>query len=279
MENWNRVIAVDLTGTWSCMRYELPEIVEAGGGSIVNCASVAGLRGRAHGVGLHRGEARRRRPDPGRGAASTRGAGVRVNAICPGTVDTPMFRHSMSPEVIERLVATNPTGRLAEASEIAEVGAVAVRGRAGLPHRPGHRRRRRRRRLTARLARSIRVHREDCDAPIPVEHVHDRRAVRRRRRHRRVLGGRPRRHADPDPHDPVPHPRRRGAAEPGRRPGLGHRRGRASTSTSTPTTSRPRSRGSKRSARPSSTVSGSITPAAGSSCAIPRAWSSASCGP
>src|SRR5687768_15937007 len=45
MENWNRVIAVDLTGTFSCMRYEIPAIVEAGGGSVVNCASTAGLRG------------------------------------------------------------------------------------------------------------------------------------------------------------------------------------------------------------------------------------------
>ncbi|MGO8862206.1 MAG: SDR family NAD(P)-dependent oxidoreductase [Acidimicrobiales bacterium] len=120
MENWNRVIAVDLTGTWSCMRYELPEIVKAGGGSIVNCASVAGLRAAPtvpaytaakHGVvGLTRAAAREYAPH-----------GVRVNAICPGTVDTPMFRRSMSPELIDRLVSTNPTGRLAEASEIAEV--------------------------------------------------------------------------------------------------------------------------------------------------------------
>jgi NAD(P)-dependent dehydrogenase (short-subunit alcohol dehydrogenase family) len=144
MENWNRVIAVDLTGTWSCMRHELPEIVAAGGGSIVNCASVAGLRAAPtvpaytaakHGVvGLTRVAAR-----------EYARAGVRVNAICPGTVDTPMFRHSMSPDVVERLVTTNPTGRLAEASEIAEVAlwlceeapgfltgqAIAVDGGAG----------------------------------------------------------------------------------------------------------------------------------------------------
>jgi len=144
MENWNRVIAVDLTGTWSCMRYELPAIVEAGGGSIVNCASVAGLRAAPtvsaytaakHGVvGLTRVAAR-----------EYAHAGVRVNVICPGTVDTPMFRSSMAPEVIERLVATNPTGRLAAASEIAEVAvwlcedapgfltgqAIAVDGGAG----------------------------------------------------------------------------------------------------------------------------------------------------
>ena len=144
MENWNRVIAVDLTGTFSCLRYELPEIVKAGGGSIVNCASVAGLRGAPtvsaytaakHGVvGLTRAAAR-----------EYAAHGVRVNAICPGTVDTPMFRASMVPDVIERLVATNPTGRLADATEIAEVAlwlcedapgfltgqAIAVDGGAG----------------------------------------------------------------------------------------------------------------------------------------------------
>jgi NAD(P)-dependent dehydrogenase (short-subunit alcohol dehydrogenase family) len=144
IENWNRVIAVDLTGTWSCMRYELPEIVKSGGGAIVNCASVAGLRAAPtvpaytaakHGVvGLTRVAAREYARQ-----------GVRVNAICPGTVDTPMFRHSMSPEIIERLISTNPVGRLAEASEIAEVAlwlcedapgfltgqAIAVDGGAG----------------------------------------------------------------------------------------------------------------------------------------------------
>jgi NAD(P)-dependent dehydrogenase (short-subunit alcohol dehydrogenase family) len=144
VENWNRVIAVDLTGTWSCMRHELPEIVRAGGGSIVNCASVAGLRAAPtvpaytaakHGVvGLTRVAAREYARH-----------GVRVNAICPGTVDTPMFRHSMSPEIIDHLISTNPTGRLAEASEIAEVAlwlcedapgfltgqAIAVDGGAG----------------------------------------------------------------------------------------------------------------------------------------------------
>src|SRR3546814_1097378 len=45
IDNWQRVIAVDLTGTFSCMRHEIPAIVDSGGGSIVNCASTAGLRG------------------------------------------------------------------------------------------------------------------------------------------------------------------------------------------------------------------------------------------
>lgn len=120
MENWNRVIAVDLTGTWSCMRYQIPAILDAGGGSIVNCASVAGLRAAPtvpaytaakHGVvGLTKVAAR-----------EYAGQGLRINAICPGTVDTPMFRQSMSAEVIETLLAATPVGRLAEAAEIADI--------------------------------------------------------------------------------------------------------------------------------------------------------------
>lgn len=120
LENWNRVIAVVLTGTWSCMRYEIPAIIASGGGAIVNCSSVAGLRAAPtvsaytaakHGVvGLTRVAA----TEYGR-------QGIRINAVCPGTVDTPMFRRSMSPEIIEQLVATNPIGRVAEPSEIAAV--------------------------------------------------------------------------------------------------------------------------------------------------------------
>ncbi|MGV0746005.1 SDR family oxidoreductase [Mycolicibacterium sp. XJ870] len=120
LENWNRVIAVDLTGTWSCMRYEIPAIISSGGGSIVNCASVAGLRAAPtvsaytaakHGViGLTRVAAKEYGRD-----------GVRINAVCPGTVDTPMFRQSMSPEIIEQLVSANPVGRVAEPNEIAAV--------------------------------------------------------------------------------------------------------------------------------------------------------------
>lgn len=119
MENWNRVLAVDLTGTFSCLRHEIPAIIASGGGAIVNCASTAGLRGAPtvsayaaakHGVvGLTKTAAKEYGRD-----------GVRVNAICPGTVDTPMFRATMS-SFADRLVASTPVGRLAEASEIADV--------------------------------------------------------------------------------------------------------------------------------------------------------------
>lgn len=120
MENWNRVIAVDLTGTFSCMRYQIPAMIAAGGGSIVNCASVAGLRAgptvpaytaAKHGVvGLTRVAAK-----------EYASHGIRINAICPGTVDTPMFRRSMPLETVTTLLANTPVGRLAEASEIADI--------------------------------------------------------------------------------------------------------------------------------------------------------------
>ncbi len=90
MENWNRVIAVDLTGTWSCMRYQIPAIIDAGGGAIVNCASVAGLRAAPtvpaytaakHGVvGLMRTF-----------AVELGQHSIRVNSVHPTNVNTPMF--------------------------------------------------------------------------------------------------------------------------------------------------------------------------------------------
>ena len=129
MENWHRVLAVDLTGTFSCMRHEIPAIVDSGGGSIVNCASTAGLRGAPtvsaytaakHGVvGLTRVAAR-----------EYARVGVRINAVCPGTVDTPMFRASMS-SFVDQLVASTPVGRLAEASEIADVALWLCDGAPG----------------------------------------------------------------------------------------------------------------------------------------------------
>jgi NAD(P)-dependent dehydrogenase (short-subunit alcohol dehydrogenase family) len=129
MENWHRVLAVDLTGTFSCMRHEIPAIIGSGGGSLVNCASTAGLRAAPtvsaytaakHGVvGLTKVAAKEYGRD-----------GVRINAICPGTVDTPMFRASMS-SFAEKLAANTPVGRLAEASEIAEVALWLCDGAPG----------------------------------------------------------------------------------------------------------------------------------------------------
>lgn len=122
MENWLRVIAIDLTGVFSCMRHQIPQMLKSGGGAIVNCASVAGLVGAPyvpayvaakHGVvGLTKAA-----------ALEYARQGIRVNAVCPGMIDTPMSRAGMTPEILAALLAESPTGRQGQPSE---VGAVVV---------------------------------------------------------------------------------------------------------------------------------------------------------
>ena len=118
MENWNRVMAIDLTGLWSCMRYEIPQMLRTGGGSIVNCASVAGLVGAPyvsayvaakHGVvGLTKAA-----------ALEYARQGIRVNAVCPGMIDTPMTRKGLTPEIAAKLLEESPIGRFGRPVEIA----------------------------------------------------------------------------------------------------------------------------------------------------------------
>lgn len=118
MENWQTVLAIDLTGVWSCMRHQIPHMLTQGGGAIVNCASVAGLVAAPmmsayvaakHGVvGLTKAAAL----EYGR-------HGIRVNAVCPGMIDTPLSRRGITPELLEGLLAICPTPRLGQPEEVA----------------------------------------------------------------------------------------------------------------------------------------------------------------
>lgn len=121
VENWNRTLAVNLTGVWSCMRHEIPAMLARGGGAIVNNSSVAGLVGFAtipaytaskHGiVGLTK-----------TAALEYAEKGIRVNAVCPGVIDTEMIERftGNQPEAEAALLATEPVGRLGRPEEIAE---------------------------------------------------------------------------------------------------------------------------------------------------------------
>ena len=117
-EDWDRVIAIDLTSVYLGMKYVIPEMIKQGGGVILSTASVAGL------VGFQ-----------GSGAYAAAKAGVinltrlaaleyadkniRVNCICPGVIETPMVERVMGGRPRERIVRSEPIGRLGRPEDIA----------------------------------------------------------------------------------------------------------------------------------------------------------------
>jgi NAD(P)-dependent dehydrogenase (short-subunit alcohol dehydrogenase family) len=120
VDDWARVLGVDLTGVFLCMKYEIPAMLSNAGGAIVNTASALGLVGIAgqppyvaakHGVvGLTKAA-----------ALEYSACGVRVNAICPGAIRTPMFEAGAAadPSVVEAIEAAHPIGRVGDPQEIA----------------------------------------------------------------------------------------------------------------------------------------------------------------
>jgi NAD(P)-dependent dehydrogenase (short-subunit alcohol dehydrogenase family) len=119
-ETFDRVNAVNLRGVWACMKHELRPMREQGSGAIVNCSSLGGLvglPGRAayhaakHGVlGLTKSAALEYGP-----------RGIRINAICPGTIETPMVADMLAKGELDmdQAIANQPIGRLGRADEIA----------------------------------------------------------------------------------------------------------------------------------------------------------------
>ncbi len=121
IDEWDRVIAVNLRGVWLCMRAELPHLLKQGG-AIVNVASILGTVGFAnacaytaakHGVlGLTKVA-----------ALEYSAKGVRVNAICPAFIETPMLEKAgllEDPVAKQGLVGVHPIGRLGTSEEIAD---------------------------------------------------------------------------------------------------------------------------------------------------------------
>lgn len=119
-EEWARIIDVDLRGVFLCMKHEIPLILKQGGGAIVNTSSGAGVRGfkggtayvaAKHGViGLTRAA-----------ALDYAQSNIRINAVCPGIVDTPMMQRFSggTPEGRQTVIAQEPVGRMGTPEEIA----------------------------------------------------------------------------------------------------------------------------------------------------------------
>jgi NAD(P)-dependent dehydrogenase (short-subunit alcohol dehydrogenase family) len=120
-EDWDRTIAINLKGVWLCLKYEIQQMLkQGGGGAIVNMSSISGFIGSAgaatysatkHGViGLTKGA-----------ALETAAKGIRVNAICPAVIETPMGERLFgAPEARKFSLGLHPIGRFGRPMEVAE---------------------------------------------------------------------------------------------------------------------------------------------------------------
>ena len=120
-DDWDRVMSINLKGVWLCMKAEIPQMLKQGKGAIVNTASIAGLVGLSgtvayvaakHGVtGLTKAA-----------AMEYAKSGIRVNAVCPGYIQTPLVQ-GIFDEIDgykERVASRHPMDRLGEPEEIAQ---------------------------------------------------------------------------------------------------------------------------------------------------------------
>jgi NAD(P)-dependent dehydrogenase (short-subunit alcohol dehydrogenase family) len=123
-DEWDRIMAIDLRGVFLCMKHEIPLMLKQGGGAIVNNSSGAGIKGfkggaayvaAKHGVvGLTKAA-----------ALDYAASNVRINAVCPGIIDTPMMDRFSggTPEGRRAVIAQEPVGRMGKSEEI---GAAVV---------------------------------------------------------------------------------------------------------------------------------------------------------
>jgi NAD(P)-dependent dehydrogenase (short-subunit alcohol dehydrogenase family) len=119
VDGWDKVIAINLSGVFYGMRYQIPAILQSGGGAIVNMASILGAVGTMsspayvaakHGVvGLTKAA-----------ALEYANQGLRINAVGPGYIDTPLLA-SLPDQALQALIKLHPMGRLGTAQEVAEL--------------------------------------------------------------------------------------------------------------------------------------------------------------
>lgn len=129
IDGWDKVIAINLSGVFYGLRYQIPAMLNSGGGSIVNMASILGqvatpmspaYVAAKHGViGLTKAA-----------ALSYANRKVRVNAIGPGYIRTPLIEKSLDEAAINALIGLHPIGRLGEANEVAELALWLISDKA-----------------------------------------------------------------------------------------------------------------------------------------------------
>lgn len=120
VDGWNKVIAINLSGVFYGMKYQIPEMLKQGGGVIVNMASILGWVGFAtapayvaakHGViGLTK-----------TAAIEYAKQGIRAVTVCPAFIHTPMVDNGLPADVLEQLASAHPVGRLGTPEEVAEL--------------------------------------------------------------------------------------------------------------------------------------------------------------
>lgn len=120
-EDWDSVIDINLKGTWLCLKYEVQQMLkQGGGGAIVNMASVAGWIG-APGAGTYCASKHGVIGLTKSAALEYAAKGIRVNAVCPAVIETPMAERAFnSPEIKQFMLGLHPIGRFGKPMEIAE---------------------------------------------------------------------------------------------------------------------------------------------------------------
>ena len=119
---FDRIMAVNVKGVWLCLKYQLAQMLQQGGGSIVNTASVAGLVG-APKMSAYSGSKHAVLGLTKSAALEYGRKNIRVNAVCPGVIRTAMYERAVlaDPKIAASVAQLHPVGRIGEADEVAAV--------------------------------------------------------------------------------------------------------------------------------------------------------------